>query len=64
MQEFDPHCTIFVCNKWDQVPRAEEEKVWRETVNKLKASWPVRTNCDIEDQMFKMCTLEVGIVFE
>jgi receptor-interacting serine/threonine-protein kinase 5 len=40
MYDFDPTRTIFVCNKWDQVPVKEEETVWNNTVKKLKDHWP------------------------
>ena len=54
MYDFDPTRTIFVCNKWDQVPVAEEETVWNNTVKKLKDHWPNFS----ESQMFKLSTKE------
>ncbi|KAK3108483.1 hypothetical protein FSP39_008913 [Pinctada imbricata] len=35
MQEFDPSCTIFVCNKWDQVPLEEEKRERRRILSGL-----------------------------
>jgi hypothetical protein len=55
MYDFDPTITIFVCNKWDQVPVAEEETVWNNTVKKLEHHWPNFS----ESQMFKLSTKEV-----
>jgi receptor-interacting serine/threonine-protein kinase 5 len=53
MYDFDPTRTIFVCNKWDQIPGEEEEKkVWNNTVKKLKDHWPNFS----ESQMFKLST--------
>ena len=54
MYDFDPTRTIFVCNKWDQVPVAEEETVWNNTVKKLEYHWPNFS----ESQMFKLSTKE------
>ena len=55
MYEFDPTRAIFVCNKWDQVPPNEDEKVWNNTAAKLKDNWPNFSN----KQMFKLSTKEV-----
>ena len=60
MYDFDPTRTIFVCNKWDQVPVAEEETVWNNTVKKLKDHWPNFS----ESQMFKLSTKEVCLLFQ
>ncbi|KAI8483285.1 hypothetical protein Bbelb_390260 [Branchiostoma belcheri] len=30
---------IFVCNKWDLVPRAEADEVWTDTTKKLQDNW-------------------------
>lgn len=54
LQQFDPECAIFVCNKWDQVPDSEGEMVWKDIAKKLQANWPTRRNIDITGQMFKM----------
>ena len=54
MYDFDPTRTIFVCNKWDQVPVKEDETVWNNTVKKLKDHWPNFS----ESQMFKLSTKE------
>ena len=60
MYDFDPTRTIFVCNKWDQVPEKEEETVWNNTVKKLQDHWP---NFN-ESQMFKLSTKEVCLLFQ
>ena len=31
---------LFVCNKWDQVPEKEADKVKNHVIKKLKACWP------------------------
>lgn len=54
LQQFDPECAIFVCNKWDQVPDREDEMVWKDIAKKLQANWPTKRNMDITGQMFKM----------
>ncbi|KAJ8313597.1 hypothetical protein KUTeg_008158 [Tegillarca granosa] len=54
---FDHRCAIFICNKWDQVSKIEEDKVWEDTHDKLKASWP---NFDENTQLFKMSASEVS----
>ena len=60
LQEFDPECAIFVCNKWDQVPPEEEDIVWNHIVKKLQETWPTRKNVNIINQMFKMSVTEVN----
>ncbi|XP_033759182.1 LOW QUALITY PROTEIN: uncharacterized protein LOC117341442 [Pecten maximus] len=52
-QTFDHNCTLFVCNKWDEVPEQERDKVWNNTKEKLRC-WPGFT----ESQMFKLSALE------
>ena len=61
LQEFDPECAIFVCNKWDQVPPGEEVKVWDHIVKRLQANWPTRKDVNITNQMFKMSVAEVNL---
>ncbi|XP_061179749.1 uncharacterized protein LOC133188377 [Saccostrea echinata] len=56
--QFDPDCAIFVCNKWDQVPNEEGDRVWEDIARKLKNHWPTRRDMDITKQMFKMSTTE------
>lgn len=63
LQQFDPECAIFVCNKWDQVPDSEGEMVWTDIAKKLQANWPTRRNTDITGQMFKMSVTKVLICF-
>lgn len=59
LQQFDPECAIFVCNKWDQVPDREDEMVWKDIAKKLQANWPTKRNMDIAGQMFKMSVTKV-----
>lgn len=59
--EFDPESAIFVCNKWDQVSKNEEDEVWEHIVQKLKSNWPTRKNTRIKNQIFKMSVKEVNI---
>jgi len=33
-------CALFVCNKWDQVPRTEVKELKSDLINKLKKCWP------------------------
>lgn len=54
LKQFDPGCAIFVCNKWDQVSEKEEQDVWLDIAEKLKANWPTSKDNDLEAQMFKM----------
>ncbi|XP_063419671.1 uncharacterized protein LOC134704820 [Mytilus trossulus] len=51
MQEFDTKTTIFVCNKWEQVPEEEEEDVMNFICSVLKDSWP---NLNVEGQIYKL----------
>ncbi|XP_025106722.1 uncharacterized protein LOC112571715 isoform X1 [Pomacea canaliculata] len=37
---FDPSTALFVCNWWDQVPPAEQEKVLGVTLGRLSQVWP------------------------
>ncbi|XP_021346775.1 uncharacterized protein LOC110446114 [Mizuhopecten yessoensis] len=53
-QTFDNSCTLFVLNKWDEVPESERDRVWNNTKEKLSC-WPGFT----ESQMFRLSTLEV-----
>ncbi|OWF38745.1 Uncharacterized protein in xynA 3'region [Mizuhopecten yessoensis] len=52
-QTFDHNCTLFVCNKWDEVPESERDRVWNNTKEKLRC-WPGFT----ESQMFRLSALE------
>ena len=38
--EFPSKCALFVCNKWDQVPKEEIKEVKNHVVRKLKQCWP------------------------
>ena len=33
-------CALFICNKWDQMPNDEQDKVKKHMVDKLKQCWP------------------------
>ncbi|XP_069115407.1 uncharacterized protein [Argopecten irradians] len=54
-QTFDHNCTLFVCNKWDEVPEHERRRVWSNTEDKLRSCWPGFK----PTQMFKLSALEV-----
>lgn len=60
--QFDPECTIFVCNKWDQVKEKEEEDVWKHIAKTLLKFWPTKSNTDITKQMFKLSVGNVSLV--
>lgn len=48
--------TMFVCNKWDQVPVDETDVVWDYTMRELGKIWP-----DLSpEQVFRMDTKLVG----
>ena len=46
-------CAIFVCNKWDQVPKNEVKMVKDDVVKKLQHCWP---GLDHETQVIYMST--------
>lgn len=53
----NPRLAVFVCNKWDQVPKDEDEIVWNNTKHKLSQSW-----MDLRDiQVIKLSVNEVII---
>ncbi|VDI07942.1 Hypothetical predicted protein [Mytilus galloprovincialis] len=56
LYKLDPNRAIFVCNKWDQISKREENKVSTYIVKELKKSWP---NFQ-EDQMFKLSAKTVS----
>lgn len=60
LYKFDHECTIFVCNKWDQVPGREDRKVWGKIAEKLQSLLPTRRNYDIKEQMLRMSVTEVS----
>ncbi|XP_022796263.1 dual serine/threonine and tyrosine protein kinase-like [Stylophora pistillata] len=53
-EEFPPKCALFVCNKWDQVPKGEINEVKSHVVKKLKKCWP---GLDPESQIVYMSTM-------
>ena len=38
--DFLSKCALFVCNKWDQVPKKEIQEVQNHVVKKLNKCWP------------------------
>ena len=48
-------CALFVCNKWDQVPEHEIEKVKRQVTERLKKCWP---SLDPKSQVIYLSTLK------
>ncbi|XP_022796271.1 uncharacterized protein LOC111334724, partial [Stylophora pistillata] len=53
-EEFPPKCALFVCNKWDQVPKEEVKEVKSHVIKKLKKCWP---GLDPESQIVYMSTI-------
>ncbi|XP_029190509.2 dual serine/threonine and tyrosine protein kinase-like isoform X2 [Acropora millepora] len=39
-RQFPAKCALFVCNKWDLVPKKEDTEVKNHIVKKLQQSWP------------------------
>lgn len=62
LHQFDPKCTIFVCNKWDQVPSKEDTKVWKKIAEKLQSVLPTMSKEEITKQMFRLSVKEVSSV--
>lgn len=60
LHQFDHECTIFVCNKWDQVPAKEDKKVWEKIAKNLQSALPTRRTGDITEQMFRLSVKEVS----
>ena len=48
-------CSLFVCNKWDQVARSEQEKVKTYVVQELKKCWP---DANLNSQVVYMSILK------
>lgn len=48
-------CALFVCNKWDQVPEREIEKVKSKLIKSLEQCWP---GLEPEAQMIYLSTRE------
>lgn len=48
-------CALFVCNKWDQVPEHEVEKVKGQVIERLKKCWP---SLDPKSQIIYLSTLK------
>ena len=38
--EFSSKSALFVCNKWDQIPKKEIEEVEKYVIRKLEKCWP------------------------
>ena len=49
---------LFVCNKWDQVPRLEVEEVQNHVIKKLKKCWP---GLDPTSQIIYMSTNNASV---
>lgn len=62
LHQFDPNCTIFVCNKWDQVPSEEDTIVWEGIAEKLQSVLPTMSKEEITKQMFRLSVKEVSSV--
>ena len=52
-KELPSRCALFVCNKWDQVPKNEVQAVKNHVVRKLQRCWP---GLDSESQIIYMST--------
>lgn len=48
---------LFVCNKWDQVPEKEADKVKNHVIKKLQVCWP---GVDPESQVMYMSTTKAS----
>ncbi|XP_048761133.2 uncharacterized protein LOC125670176 isoform X2 [Ostrea edulis] len=60
-QDYRSTCAVFICNKWDQVPFEERDKVFKDTVRKLcteSTGWP---DCK-ENQIFKLSSREAMFI--
>ena len=51
-------CALFVCNKWDQVPREEVKVVQNHVIKKLKKCWP---GLDPKSQIIYMSTKNASV---
>ncbi|XP_078380429.1 uncharacterized protein LOC144663380 isoform X1 [Oculina patagonica] len=51
--DFSPNCTLFVCNKWDNIPPAEANDVIAHITNKLRLCLP---DLDPETQIIRLST--------
>ena len=52
-KEFSPKCTLFVCNKWDNISPAEESEVMAHITNKLKQCL---SDMDPDKQVIRLST--------
>ena len=65
--EVPSKCALFVCNKWDQVPKDEVKEVKNHVVKNLQRCWP---GLDPESQIIYMSTMKatkgqtLGIITE
>ncbi|XP_035666883.1 bacterial dynamin-like protein [Branchiostoma floridae] len=57
LQAFHPKSSIFIFNKWDQVPKKEEEEVKEKMVEKLRNCWK---GLDPESQVFYLSTIQAA----
>ena len=57
-QSVSSQCALFVCNKWDQVPRKEVKEVQNHVIKKLKNCWP---GLDLKSQIIYMSTNNASV---
>ena len=55
--ELPSKCALFVCNKWDQVPKKEVKEVKNHVVRNLQRCWP---GLDPESQIIFMSTTKAS----
>ncbi|CAH1255340.1 MAP3K12 [Branchiostoma lanceolatum] len=57
LRAFHPKSSIFIFNKWDQVPKKEESEVKEKMVEKLRNCW---NGLDPESQVFYLSTIQAA----
>ncbi|XP_078672960.1 uncharacterized protein LOC144912063 [Branchiostoma floridae x Branchiostoma belcheri] len=57
LRAFHPKSSIFIFNKWDQVPKKEEEEVKEKMVEKLRNCWE---GLEPESQVFYLSTIQAA----
>ena len=55
--ELPSKCALFVCNKWDQVPKKEIKEVKNHVVRNLQRCWP---GLDPQSQIIFMSTMKAS----
>lgn len=56
--QFNPNTTMFVCNKWEQVPAKDQEEVMRGNHFKLRQCYPELR----KDQIYYLSTDRVSML--